>query len=143
MKPCAVLPLALLLCGCAASPTGSGDGSTERLQLTAQPTGSASGGVTALSLHNGAAEPIGQNLCFAALERFRGGLWVPARSVAKGCPEVFHPLPPGQQASGQSPLPQAMPGGEYRVVTRVHAPLGSVVPKQVRSDRFTVAEAGD
>jgi hypothetical protein len=143
MKPGALLPLALLLCGCAASPTGSRGAATEGLQLTAQPTSPAAGGVAALSLHNGAAEPVGQNLCFAALERFRGGLWVPSRSIAKGCPEVFHPLAPGQQASGQSPLPQGMAGGDYRVVTRVHAPLGSVVPEQVRSDRFTVAEAGD
>jgi hypothetical protein len=143
MNPGAVLPLTLLLCSCAASTTGMRSAATEGLQLTAQPAASAAGGVTALSLHNGAAGPIDQNLCFAALERFRGGLWVPARTVAKGCPEVFHPLAPGQQASGQSPLPSAMAGGDYRIVTKVHAPFGSVVPEQVRSDRFTVAEAGD
>jgi hypothetical protein len=143
MKARAVLSLALLLCGCAASPTGLRRAATEGLQLTAQPAASAAGAVTALSLHNGAAGPIGQNLCFAALERLRGGLWVPARTVAKGCPEVFHPLTPGQQASGQSPLPSALTGGDYRIVTKVHAPFGSVVPEQVRSDRFTVAEAGD
>lgn len=137
MKLTATLSIALLLCGCSASPLGS-SALPEGLQLTAQPSTAAPGGVTTLTLHNGAAEPIGQNLCFAALERFRGGLWVPAVSVAKGCPEVFEPLAPGQQATAQSPLPPGLVSDDYRFVTRVHVPLGSVPPAQVRSDRFAV-----
>ena len=90
---------------------------------------------------NWANEPVAQNLCFAALERLGGGLWVPAVSVAKGCPEVFAPLDPGQQATAQSPLPPALESGTYRFVTTMFAPPGSVPPKQLRSDRFTVAGA--
>lgn len=145
MKLAAILPVALLLCGCSASPFGSSaqfGQVPEGLQLTAQPDAVTAGGVTTLTLHNGAAEPIGQNLCFAALEQLRGGLWVPALSVAKGCPEVFSPLAPGQQASAQSPLPPGLVSDDYRFVTRVHAPLGSVPPEQLRSDRFAVAAAG-
>lgn len=145
MRLAAVLSVALLLCGCSASPFGSSaqlrqvpDG----LQLTAQPSSAAAGGSATLTLHNGAAEPIGHNLCFAALERLRGGLWVPAVSAAKGCPVVFSSLWPGQRASAQSPLPSTLVTDDYRFVTRVYAPLGSVPPEQVRSDRLVVFAAG-
>ena len=141
MRLAAALPAALLLCGCAASPSGSfaqfrqlPDG----LQLMAQPDRATPGATSTLTLTNGAAEPVAQNLCFAALERLGGGLWVPAVSVAKGCPEVFAPLEPGQQASAESPLPAALESGTYRFVTTMYAPPGSVPPKQLRSDRFTV-----
>jgi hypothetical protein len=144
MKLAAVLPSVLLLCGCGALPFGSpplARQAPEGLRLTAQPASVAAGGVTALTLHNAAAEPIGQNLCFAALEQLRGGLWVPAVSVAKGCPEVLYPLEPGQQASAQSPLPPELESDDYRFVTRVHVPLGSVPPEHLRSDRFRVVAA--
>ena len=144
MRLAAALPAALLLCGCAASPSGSFAQfrqPPEGLQLTAQPAATTAGAVSTLTLYNGAAEPVAQNLCFAALERLGGGLWVPAVSVAKGCPEVFAPLDPGQQATAQSPLPPALESGTYRFVTTMFAPPGSVPPKQLRSDRFTVAGA--
>lgn len=145
MKPVAALSSVLLLCGCA-SPFGSPAPMvqvTDGLQLAAQPSTAIASGSSALTLYNGAAAPIGQNLCFAALEQLRGGLWVPAVSVARNCPEVFHPLQPGQQASAEAPLPAAAEGGTYRFVTRVHVPLGSVAPAQVRSNRFKVVPLAD
>lgn len=145
MRLTAALPVALLLCGCSSSPFGSSaqlGQVPQGLRLAAAPSTAAAGAATTLTLHNGAAEPVGQNLCFASLERLRGGLWVPAISAAKGCPEVFQPLAPGQQASAQSQLPPVLEAGTYRVVTRLHAPLGSIPPDQLRSNRFTVVSPG-
>lgn len=141
MRTAAILPAVLLIGGCASSPFATAtpqELAVEGLRLSAQPAAATPGADVTLSLYNGTAAPVGQNLCFAALEQLRGGLWVPAVSVAKGCPEPFQPLEPRQQVSAGTPLPPVLAGGDYRIVSRVDAPLGSVPHEQVRSNGFTV-----
>src|SRR5690606_32918845 len=87
MRFAAALSAVLLLCGCTAFPFMAGPAEPRQvpagLQFTVQPGAASPGGVTTLSLYNGGSEPIGYNLCAAALEKLGGGLWVPAVSLAK------------------------------------------------------------
>ena len=137
------VPVLLALCGCGASPHGparpfEAEQAPAGLHFSVEPTLAAAGGVSELSLSNGAATPIGYNLCIAALEHLDGGLWGPARSYAVSCPQSFQTLGPGQTATGQAVLPVTIEPGVYRFVTQLGASSENLPDVQLRSQPFRV-----
>ena len=143
MRVAASFPLLLLVAGCAASPAPFSD-APDGLAYAVQPAAAVSGGSVALSLHNGSAEPVGYDLCIGALEQRRGPLWIPALSAARGCPDAWSTLEPGQQAAAEAPLPAPLAPGDYRFVTRLKVPPGGLPVEQVRSAPFSIVqEDGD
>lgn len=140
VKQALLVAIALLLPGCAS--LGSGNASADSppgLHLIAHSRDATAGATAPLSLVNETGTPAGYNLCFGALEKRRGALWVPAFTPGKNCPQVFQTLAPGQQAAGETPLASALNPGEYRYVTRVKLPEDRFEQSLVRSDGFTIS----
>ena len=135
-----LLPALLALSGCAASTVASfeAEDAPAGVELGAGPSPARAGGVADLSLQNGAALPIGYNLCMAALEQFAGGLWIPARSHAVSCPQDFAGLAPGGTVTGQAPLPGSLEPGLYRFVTQLSASSENLPDVQLRGEPFRV-----
>ena len=138
-----VLPALLALCGCAALSGSARPFEAEHapsgLQLSTEPALARAGGVSDLSLRNGAAMPIGYNLCIAALEQLGGGLWIPAPTIAVSCPQSFQALAPGETATGQAALPATLEPGVYRFVTQLSSSSENLPDVQLRSESFRVA----
>jgi hypothetical protein len=147
MRTPAIVGIALLLAGCGELPFGSGPAPPARaiagVELTAQPQTAAPGGTVALSLRNGLGAPLGYNLCFGGVEQRRAGLWVPALTPVKACPEAYDALAAGETVGGETALHPALPAGEYRYATRVRVPPGEWSPQLVRSNSFTIPHADD
>ncbi|MGV3556483.1 MAG: hypothetical protein ACO1OD_14655 [Croceibacterium sp.] len=135
------VPIALLLGACATQPESArfeAEYPPAGLQLSAAPSPASPGGVSELSLQNGAALPVGYNLCMTALEEFDAGLWIPARSPAVSCPQSFASLAPGQTASGAAALPGSLAPGLYRFVTQLSASSENLPDVQLRGEPFRV-----
>ena len=135
-----LLPALLALGGCAAAGAGpfEAEFAPAGVQLAAGPSPARAGGVADLSLHNGAALPVGYNLCMAAIEQFQAGLWIPARSHAVSCPQQFASLAPAATANGQAPLPGSLAPGLYRFVTQLSASSENLPDVQLRGEPFRV-----
>lgn len=135
-----LLPVLLALSGCAASSPGpfEAEYAPVGVQLAAGPSPARARGVAELSLQNGAALPVGYNLCMAALEQFEAGLWIPARSHAVSCPQEFASLVPGATATGQAPLPGSLEPGLYRFVKQLSASSENLPDVQLRGEPFRV-----
>lgn len=106
------LLLALTLSACAMNQAGVPAGS---VSLAADRSGSE----VRLTLRNDSATEIQYNLCTSALQRRMGTSW---QEVQTGdvCTMELRGLQPGRSATFDKSLPSALPGGEYRYVTRVH-----------------------
>ena len=143
MKKAFALAALLGLTGCAALSSDSGrpfeaEFAPAGLQFSSAPALAAAGGVSDLSLRNGAAVPVGYNLCIAALEQFEGGLWVPARAIGLSCPQSFQSLAPGETATAQAALPATLEPGVYRFVTQLSASSENLPDVQLRGEPFRV-----
>jgi hypothetical protein len=136
-----IVAITLLLCACATQPNAASFEAAyppSGLRLATAAATASPGGVSELSLHNGAAVPVGYNLCMAALEQFDAGLWVPARSHAVSCPQEFASLAPGATAAGQAALPASLEPGLYRFVTQLSASSENLPDVQLRGEPFRV-----
>ena len=136
-----IVPIILLLGACATQQNPAlfeAEYPPAGVQLATAPGTSAPGGVVDLSLQNGAARPVGYNLCIAALEQLEAGLWVPARSHAVSCPQSFASLGAGATATGQAALPASLAPGLYRFVTQLSASSESLPDVQLRGEPFRV-----
>jgi hypothetical protein len=135
-----IFPAALLLGACATQNSASFEAEypPEGVRLTAAPSPASPGGVASFALQNGAALPVGYNLCMAALEQFEAGLWIPARSHAVSCPQEFASLAPGVTATGQAPLSGSLAPGLYRFVTQLSASSVNLPDVQLRGEPFRV-----
>ena len=143
MKKAFALAALLGLTGCAALSSDSArpfeaEFAPAGLQFSSAPAIAPAGGVSDLALRNGAAVPVGYNLCIAALEQFEGGLWVPARAIGLSCPQSFQSLAPGETATAQAALPATLEPGVYRFVTQLSASSENLPDVQLRGEPFRV-----
>jgi hypothetical protein len=136
-----ILLIALLLSACATQPNSASfeaEYSPAGSQLAASPSPASPGGVAQLSLQNGAARPVGYNLCMVALEQLDAGLWIPARSHAVSCPQEFASLASGAVVTGEAALPASLEPGTYRYVTQLSASSENLPDVQLRGEPFRV-----
>jgi len=136
-----IAPIALSLGACATQPNAvsfEAEYPPAGLQFAAAPSPASPGGVAQLSLQNGAAVPVGYNLCMVAIEQLEAGLWIPARSHAVSCPQSFNSLAPGATATGQAALPGSLEPGLYRFVTQLSASSENLPDVQLRGEPFRV-----
>jgi len=119
-----LLPLVLVMvaAGCA---TNGGRNADPFATLTVQPARVAPGGPATLTLTNRSDQPLGYNLCPAALERQLGDDWEerPERP-AEFCTMELRTLDPGASGTFEHTLPAPLPPGTYRFRVGVEWPLG-------------------
>lgn len=137
-----VFPLCMLLClvgaGCAttassSSSAGSTDAPASGAATAPGEQASAAGGVTlttaraefvrnervSLYLTNGTDAPIDYNLCYSKIEMQVGAQWHIAEDFPDYCAHDAGTLAPGSQTEFGLILVDALPAGQYRIVTEV------------------------
>jgi hypothetical protein len=109
---------------------------TADVALRVAPVPARPGDSVSLTLHNGAADAIGYNLCTSTLERRTGDGWeaVPDDRV---CTMELRMLDPGQRADFPLQLQPALTAGAYRFSTRIEW-MASGTSDVVRTDEFRV-----
>jgi hypothetical protein len=130
--------MAALLCACGTTgqdETG-GEAVATDITLRVAPVPATPGDSVSLTLHNGAAEAVGYNLCTSTLERRTGEGWegVPDDRV---CTMELRMLDPGQRADFPLQLQPDLTAGTYRFSTRIEW-LASGTSDLLHTDEFRV-----
>lgn len=138
MRFASVFLVILLIAGCGGSNSGPRLNITP-YDLTIEPSSPVPGGEVQLALTNNTTQPVGYNLCTAALAREVGNEWepVPADRV---CTMELRTLDPGESASFRITLPPDLPGGVYRFETNVEL-LSEGTREEVATTVFLVSES--
>jgi hypothetical protein len=121
----------LLIAACTAGQSGSGGGAggLANVDLSVGREQYDPGDAILLTLANHSPNQVGYNLCSAALERrVGGGEWHEApQRLIDACTMELRTLVPNETVTYRHSLPSALPAGQYRVRTRVEAPLGRLL----------------
>ncbi|MBA2661441.1 MAG: hypothetical protein H0U74_04055 [Bradymonadaceae bacterium] len=85
-----------------------------------------------VNLVNHTAHDVGYNLCYTRIDMRIEGAWHAAENFPDFCDQAARRLEAGQRADYVIAMAEALPAGEYRIVTLIENPLGAT-PEQLET----------